>query len=325
MSYRMSYRTSYRMSRTSAFAEILNWVDTDSTHNLASTLSMPSTHTLSDIHEVSSIDASLSPSSHLYHRYSRLAGAFHPTILAIEFDWSCLDELDDQLLESPVTSFLEMCYEEAVSDDEMFLSEQLSDSGRATPTPSYSPVEETQGYKDSGAFSSDESDADTDECKTCDDGEELWYPTRKSRDLIDAHPVGDFAHVCSLISLSLGFPRDYPSLDFCHNLIRFHTNNVIGSSQMQVEILDDVEDFAFSTPTIRPPSFHFYDKEKGMSSFMLMAPQFSSAIVAGIHKPQEAVGNFPVPKQKSNRFANFVSHLPGRLGRSTGGAAFAMA
>lgn len=286
MSYRMSYRTSYRMSRTSAFAEILNWVDTDSTHNLASTLSMPSTHTLSDIHEVSSIDASLSPSSHLYHRYSRLAGAFHPTILAIEFDWSCLDELDDQLLESPVTSFLEMCYEEAVSDDEMFLSEQLSDSGRATPTPSYSPVEETQGYKDSGAFSSDESDADTDECKTCDDGEELWYPTRKSRDLIDAHPVGDFAHV---------------------------------------EILDDVEDFAFSTPTIRPPSFHFYDKEKGMSSFMLMAPQFSSAIVAGIHKPQEAVGNFPVPKQKSNRFANFVSHLPGRLGRSTGGAAFAMA
>ncbi|KAH0589174.1 hypothetical protein H2248_004940 [Termitomyces sp. 'cryptogamus'] len=86
---------------------------------------------------------------------SPIVTALDPTTLEAEFDHSCLEGLDEQLLNSPIDAYAAICLAEAVNESEGS-SHGLFLSG--------SPVKEGSDEPCGSLF--DESDPDGDECRT---------------------------------------------------------------------------------------------------------------------------------------------------------------
>ncbi|KAG6861695.1 hypothetical protein C0995_013264 [Termitomyces sp. Mi166 len=86
-----------------------------------------------------------------------IVAALDPTTLEVGFDHSCLEGLDEQLLKFPTDAYAAICWAEAVNKPEsssrgLFLGGSPANDGENSDEPS-------DGL-------SDESDSDTDECRT---------------------------------------------------------------------------------------------------------------------------------------------------------------
>lgn len=123
-----------------------------------------------------------------------LAIILHHTILDIEFDHSCFEGLDDELLCHPFDAFANMCWEDAV--------EPVSARRSTTPTP----------WRDSDhdrpssflGYSSDESDSDSDECRTYTEDDAPMPPVHEGDGSLSAvHPVGEISAVRFTFTLLL--------------------------------------------------------------------------------------------------------------------------
>ncbi|TFK74706.1 hypothetical protein BDN72DRAFT_893043 [Pluteus cervinus] len=192
-------RATKKMHRSSSVSDVFTWANNLDAHNLPSLkLTLPpdvpssprarestcSTSTIRPTSSVSQVDESL---GHVAQDFG--------------FDCSCLNGLDDQLITSPTASFTDLCYQSCLEDDRDF----IPPVGRNTPTSVSHPIPEfihddRVSIDDPGSFFSDDSDEDTDECPTRDGHHSLSFSTwfGRSGDLVDAHPVGDFAQVDGL-------------------------------------------------------------------------------------------------------------------------------
>ncbi|GLB37341.1 hypothetical protein LshimejAT787_0403920 [Lyophyllum shimeji] len=102
------------------------------------------------------------------------------TTLDVGFDYSCLDGLEHQLLFFPADAFAAMCWREAVEDP----------SG---PAPDHSllsmPSMMGEHWLDRSSTPSDESETDTEECRTFSDDAIAPFIMRSSGGTFDAHPT----------------------------------------------------------------------------------------------------------------------------------------
>ncbi|RDB25165.1 hypothetical protein Hypma_007982 [Hypsizygus marmoreus] len=97
------------------------------------------------------------------------------TTLDIEFDRSCLDGLDDELLYRPADAFTAMCWAEAV--DEQGHPHDSFSGGLLGGAKIQRPLES----------SSDESDSDSEECRTFNDDILTSLPVKHGDDTLDLH------------------------------------------------------------------------------------------------------------------------------------------
>jgi hypothetical protein len=88
-----------------------------------------------------------------------LLDVFDPTSLDIDFDHSCLETLDDQLLLHPMDSFVDICWAEAVYDD----------ADRVTTPTGWSTSSSTARHDQLRVHLETPSDDDSDECRTYED------------------------------------------------------------------------------------------------------------------------------------------------------------
>lgn len=88
-----------------------------------------------------------------------LALVFDPTTLDIEFDHSCLDGLDSQLLYFPTDAFAAVCWAEAIGSP----LQPVRDQSRPRPR------HDALRYEQALVESSDESETDSDTCRTFND------------------------------------------------------------------------------------------------------------------------------------------------------------
>ncbi|KAK7472375.1 hypothetical protein VKT23_000491 [Stygiomarasmius scandens] len=90
---------------------------------------------------------------------SQLDASFEPAAIDIDFDYSCLDGLDEKLLHYPFEAFAELCWTDAVEGYEL-----SKDDRSATPTPSSHPtIQQSPRYSDlsvgsTAYYDSDEED-----------------------------------------------------------------------------------------------------------------------------------------------------------------------
>jgi hypothetical protein len=89
---------------------------------------------------------------------STITTIFDPTTLDIEFDHSCLEGLDIQLLHCPIDAFAAVCWLEATKTIPTHLAPGNMTRNRNATGEALSP-----------GSSSDESESDSDECRTRDD------------------------------------------------------------------------------------------------------------------------------------------------------------
>ncbi|KAF9523867.1 hypothetical protein CPB83DRAFT_651833 [Crepidotus variabilis] len=156
-----------RMSTTSInselFPELLSWsaIIDFTQRSAALPQPIPSDVTEEDETDISTVDERRTSAS--------LSQIFDPTTLAIGFDISCLDGLDDRLIYTPKESFVDWCWSECVGTPPSETAKVVEEC--RTPTPSTLKVKlDRRSLFD---WSSDESSSDSDECATARGSEDM--------------------------------------------------------------------------------------------------------------------------------------------------------
>ncbi|KAF8891874.1 hypothetical protein BD779DRAFT_1799087 [Infundibulicybe gibba] len=103
------------------------------------------------------------------------------TFLGVEFDQSCLDGLDDQLLHCPANAFAAVCWADAVhTPSRLTLQERKADLTLTV---------------DQLDTSSDETDSDSDECRTFNDDHSPTSLLHHAKDISVVHPTGEVSAI----------------------------------------------------------------------------------------------------------------------------------
>jgi hypothetical protein len=100
-----------------------------------------------------------------------------PTTLDVEFDHSCLEGLEYQLLFFPADAFAAVCWAEAVDEPAGRLPDHLLSRMPAI----------SEDWVDRCGTSSDESESDSDECRTFNEDVVAPLPIQTRRDPLDDH------------------------------------------------------------------------------------------------------------------------------------------